>query len=87
MIGIKLEDILRLEKQYDQVFKDSELFDRIEKQLNDLNEAKERNQQELKIFEREIPNLTKQINELNLIELNLRSNCDYSNKKKKMKKF
>ena len=48
----------------------------------DLYEKMERNQQELKLFEREIPLLNKQINELNLIKTNLNSECDLYRKRK-----
>lgn len=71
-----------MERNYEEVFKDADLFDRINKQLNDLYEATERNQQKLSEFEREIPTLKNQIKELGLIESNLKPRCDFYSKKK-----
>ena len=82
MVGIKKEDILKLESDYDQVFNNNALFDLLDKIMIDLYEKMERNQQELKLFEREIPQLNKQINELNLIKTNLNSECDLYRKRK-----
>lgn len=78
-----METITTLELKFDEILNQSEEKDELlDSDVQDLTERNAYNQQLLVIYEREIPELRKQITDLQLIQSSLDNKCNYYLKKK-----
>ncbi len=83
LVGISKQDVEYLEKKFKDIFENNSVLENLDASLAFLTESNERNQHTLRLFEREIPSLKSQVNELNRIQFNLDTKCDLKRNKLK----
>lgn len=83
MNGVTMETITTLELKFDEILNQSDENDELlDSDVHDLTERNAYNQQLLVIYEREIPELRKQITDLQLLQSSLDAKCNYYLKRK-----
>ena len=82
LIEITKKDIDDLTKQFNEAITENNLLDGVDSQLFDLSERNQYDQQVIIMYEREIPELKKQIEELTMIESKLEKKCNFYRSRK-----
>ena len=78
-----MENIQKLADRFEEALAESNEYSaKIDSDVEDMIERNTYNQEILVIYEREVPELRKQIKDLNLLKSSLQTECNYSRKKK-----
>ena len=81
------ESLLALNVKLDEILANSNAYLDLDGDIEELVERNKHNQQVLVIYEREIPELRKHVDDLTIMKSNFKLSCDYyKSSKKKLRK-